>query len=88
VILFVVLWQYIKVLFSKHILELHDVGGQRIGNGLHLLTASGSFHKMLGGCSHSLKVDLDKLWEDMYKEQSVSKLPIWVVCLQRHFFKL
>jgi len=56
-----VLWQYVKVLLSKHRLELHDIGGQWNGSGLYLLTASGSFHEMLGGRSHSLEIDLDKL---------------------------
>jgi len=88
VIPFVVLWQYIKVLLSKHGLELRDIGGQRSGSSLCLLTVSSSFHEMLGGHSSGLEVGLSKLWKDACKEQSVSKLPIRAVHLQRHVFKL
>ena len=87
-ILFAVLWQYVKVLLGKHRLELRDIGRQWSGSDLCLFTASGSFHKTLRDRSYGSEVDLGKLWEDAYKEQSVSKLPIRVVHLQRCFFKL
>ena len=76
---FAVLRQYVKVLLSEHWLELRDVGRQWTGSGECLLTASGSFHKMLGGHSCGLEVNLGKLWEEAYKEQLVSKLLIRVV---------
>jgi len=44
--------------------------------------------EMLGGHSHGLKVDLGKLQEKAYKEQSVSELPIGAVHLQRCPFKV
>ena len=88
VIPFVVLGQYVKVLFSKHGSELCDVGGQQSGSGKCLLTVSSSFHKMLGGHSGGLEVSLGKLWKEAYKEQLVFKLLIGAICLQRHFFKV
>jgi len=88
VIPFAVLWQYVKVLFGKHGLELCDVGRQQSGSGLCLLTMFGSFYKMLGDRRCGSEVSLSKLQKDAYKEQSVSKLPIRVVRLQRRFFKL
>jgi len=88
VIPFAVLWQYVKVLLGEHRLELHNVGGQQSGSSEYLLTVSGSFCEILGGHSHSSEVDLGKLQEDTCKEQSVFKLPIRAVHLQRHFFKL
>ena len=75
-ILLVVLGQYVKVLLGKHRLELCDVGRQWSGSGMCLFTAPGFFCKILGGCSHGLEVSLSKLWENAYKEQSVSGLPI------------
>ena len=87
-ILFVMLWQYVKVLLGEHGLELHDVGGQRSGSSKCLLTASGSLHKTLGGRSCGSEVDLSKFREDAYKEQSVSKPPVRATCLRRHFFEL
>jgi len=67
-ILFAVLKQYIKVLFSKHRLELRDVSRQQSGSGLCLFIVSGSFYEMLGGHSHGLEVDLGKLWKEACKE--------------------
>ena len=78
----VVLWQYVKVLFGKHGLELHDVSGQRGGSG------PGSFYKTLGGHSCGLEVGLSELWEEAYKKQLVSEFPIRIVHSQGHFFKL
>ena len=86
-ILFAVLWQYVKVFLSEHGLELCDVGRQQSGSSLCLLTASGSFRKMLGGHSSGSEVSLGKLWEKACKEQSVSKLPTRVVRLWKHFLK-
>ena len=85
---FVVLRQYVKVLFSKHGSELHDIGRQQSSSSECFLTMSGSFHETLGGRSGSLEVGLGKLWKEAYKEQSVSKLPTGAICLQRHFFKV
>ena len=59
-----VLWQYVKVLLSKHRLELCDVGRQQSSSGLCLLTVSGSFHETLGGGSCGLEVDLSKLQKE------------------------
>jgi len=83
-----VLWQYVKVLLSKHRLELCDVGRQQSSSGLCLLTVSGSFHEMLEGGSCGLEIDLSKLQKEACKEQLVSELSIWAVHLQRYFFKL
>jgi len=87
-ILFAMLWQYVKVLLSKHGLELHDVGRQRSSSGKCLLTASGSLHETLGGRSCGLEVDLSKFWEDACKEQLVSEPPVRAIRLRRHFFEL
>ena len=87
-ILFAVLGQYVKVLFSEHRLELHDIGGQRSSNSECLLTASSSFRETLEGRSGGSEVSLGKLWEEACKEQSVSKLPIRAVHLWRCFFKV
>jgi len=87
VILLAVLWQYVKVFLSKHELELHDIGRLRSGSSLCLLTASGSFHEMLGSGSRGLEVDLGKFQEEVCNEQLVSELPIWAGHLQRRFFK-
>jgi len=87
-ILLAVLRQYVKVLLGKHRLELHDVSRQWSGSGMHLFTAPGSFYETLEGCSHSSEVSLSELWENICKEQSVSRLPIRVVCWQRCVFKL
>jgi len=65
-----------------------DIGGQQSSSSLYLFTASGFFHETLGGHSCSLEVSLSKLQKDICKEQSVSELPIRVVCLWRRFFKL
>ena len=67
-ILFAVFQQYIKVLFSKHGLELCDVGGQWSGSGLCFRTASGSFHEALRCCGHGSEVDLVGHWEETYEE--------------------
>jgi len=83
-----VLWQYVKVFFGEHRLELRDVGRQWSSSGLCLFAASGSLRKMLGGRSYSSEVGLSKLWEEVHKEESVSRLPIGAVHLRRHFFKL
>ena len=83
-----VLGQYIKVLLSKHGLEFCDVGGQQSGRSMHLFIAPGSFHKTLGGHSHGLEVSLSELQKNIYKEQSVSGLPIRAVCWRRGVFKL
>jgi len=58
---FAVLWQYVKVLFSKHRLELYDVDRQWSGSILCLLTVSGSFREMLEGYSCGSEVNLSKL---------------------------
>ena len=87
-ILFAMLWQYVKVLLGEYGLELRDVGGQRSGSGKCLLTASGSLCEMLGGRSYGSEVDLSKFWEDACKEQSVSKPPVRATHLQRRFFEL
>jgi len=83
-----VLRQYVKVLLGKHRLELHDVGRQWSGSGMRLFTVPGSFCKMLGGCSCDLEVSLSELWENAYKEQLVSRLPIGAVHWWRCVFKL
>jgi len=49
---------------------------------------SGSFCKALRYCGCGLEVDLGRLWEEMYKEQSVSKLPTQVVHLWRLLLRL
>jgi len=67
-ILFAVLRQYVKVLFSKHGSELCDVGGQQNSSGECLLTVSGSFCEVLGGHSGGSEVGLGKLWEEACKE--------------------
>jgi len=87
-ILFAMLWQYVKVLLGEYGLELRDVGGQRSGSGKCLLTASGSLCEMLGGRSYGSEVDLSKFWEDACKKQSVSKPPVRATHLQRRFFEL
>ena len=87
-ILFAMLWQYVKVLLGEHRLELHDVGGQRSGSSKCLLTTSGSLRETLGGRSCGSEVDLSKFQEDTYKEQSVSEPPVRATCLWRHFFEL
>jgi len=76
-----ILWQYVKVFFGKHGLELRNIGGQQSGSGLYLFAAPGSLCEMLGGCSHSLEVSLSELQEEAHKEESVSRLPIRAVCL-------
>ena len=43
---------------------------------------------MLGGRSCGSEVGLSELWKEVCKKQLVSKFPIRVVCLRRHFFKL
>jgi len=48
----------------------------------------GSFCKMLGSGSYGLEVNLGKLQKEACKKQPVFKLPIWIVHLQRRFFKL
>jgi len=58
---FAVLWQYVKVLFSKHRLELYDVDRQWSGSILCLLTVFGSFREMLEGYSCGSEVNLSKL---------------------------
>ena len=83
-----VLWQYVKVLFGKYGLELHDVSGQQGGSGLCLFTVPGSFYKMLGGHSYGLEVGLSELWKEAYKKQLVSEFPIRIVHSRGHFFKL
>jgi len=83
-----VLWQYVKVLFGEHGLELCDVGRQWGSSSLCLLTAPGSFCEMLGGRSCGLEVSLSELQEEVYKKQSVSEFPIRVVHSWGHFFKL
>jgi len=88
VIPFAVLGQYVKVLFSEHRLELCDIGRQWSSSSKCLLIASGSFHKTLGGRSGGSEVGLGKLREEACKEQSVSKLPIRAVHLQRRFFEV
>jgi len=87
-ILLAVLWQYVKVFFGKHGLELHDVSGQRSGSGLCLFATSSSFHEMLGGRSHNLEVGWSELQKEVHKEESVSRLPVRAVHLWRHLFKL
>jgi len=82
-----VLWQYVKVFFGEHGLELCDVGGQQSGSGLCLFAASGSLCETLGGHSHSSEVGLGELWEEVCKEESVPRLPIGGIRLWRHFFK-
>jgi len=88
VIPFAVLGQYVKVLFSEHGLKLHDISRQWSSSGKCLLTVSGSFCEMLGGCSGGSEVSLGKLQEEVHKKQSVSELPIRAIHLQRHFFKV
>ena len=85
---FAVLWQYVKVLLSEHELEFCDIDEQWSSSSKCLLTISSSFREMLGGRSYGSEVDLGKLRKDTCKEQSVSKLPIGAVCLQRYFFKV
>jgi len=87
-ILFVMLWQYVKVLLGEYGLELRDVGGQRSSSGKCLLTASGSLHETLEGRSYGSEVNLSKFREDACKEQSVSKPLVRATRLQRHFFEL
>jgi len=58
------------------------------GSSLYLFTVPGSFCEMLGGHSCSSEVGLSKLQEEMHNKQPVSRLPIRVVRLRRHFFKL
>jgi len=87
-VLFAVLWQYVKVLLGKHGLERCDVGGQWGGSSLCLFTVPGSFHEMLGGRSCGSEVGLSELWEEACKKQLVSKLPIRVVHSWGRFFKL
>jgi len=43
---------------------------------------------MLEGHSHGPEVDLGKLWEEVYKEQLVSELPIGAIRLRRRLFKV
>ena len=81
VILFAVLWQYIKVLLGKHGSELHNIGGQRSGSGLCFRAVSGSFRKALGCRGRGSEVNLVRLWEEACEEQSVSELPTRVVRL-------
>jgi len=83
-----VLWQYVKVLLGEHGLELCDIGRQQSSSGLCLFTVPGSFYEMLESHSYGSEVSLSELWENVCKEQSVSKLPIRVVRLWRCFFKL
>jgi len=83
-----VLWQYVKVFFGEHGLELRDVGGQRSGSGLCLFAMPGSLRETLGGRSHSSEVSLSELREEARKEESVSRLLVGAVRLQRRFFKL
>ena len=78
-----VLWQYVKVFFGKHGLELHDISGQRSVSGLSLFAMSGSFHEMLGDRSHSSEVSWSELWEEAHKEELVSGLSVGAVCLRR-----
>ena len=87
-ILFAMLWQYVKVLLGEYRLELRDVGRQQSGSGKCLLTASGSLYETLGGRSYGSEVDLSKFRKDACKEQSVSKPPVRATRLQRHFFEL
>jgi len=84
----VVLRQYVKVLLGEHGLELHNVGRQWSGSGMRLFTVPGFFCEMLGGHSHGSEVGLNKLQENMCKEQSVSRLSIGAVHWQRCIFKL
>jgi len=72
-------WQYVKVFFGEHGLELCDVGGQQSGGGLCLFAMSGSLREMLGSHSHSSEVSLSELREEAHKEESVSRLPIGAV---------
>ena len=83
-----VLWQYVKVFFGEHGLELRDISGQRSVSGLCLFATSGSLREILGGCSHSLEVGRSELWEKVRKEESVSRLPVRAVRLRRHLFEL
>jgi len=86
-ILLAVLWQYVKVFFGKHRLELRDVGEQQSGGSLCLFATSGSLRETLGGHSHSSEVGLSELQEEVHKEESVSRLPIGGIRLRRRFFK-
>jgi len=79
-ILLAVLGQYVKVLLSKHGLELCDIDRQRSSSGMRLFTVPDSFCETLGGRSRGLEVGLSKLQENTCKIQSVSGLPIRVVC--------
>jgi len=83
-----VLQQYVKVFFGEHGLELRDIGGQWSSSGLYLFAMPGSLHKTLGGRSHSSKVSRSELQEEAHKEESISRLPVRAVRLQRYFFKL
>jgi len=87
-ILFAMLWQYVKVLLGEYGLELCDIGRQRSGSSKCLLTASGSLCEMLEGCSCGSEVDLSKFQKDVCKEQSVSEPPVRAACLRRRFFEL
>jgi len=82
-----VLRQYVKVFFGEHRLELCNVGGQRSGGGLCLFATSGSLRETLGGRSYSSEVGQSELREEACKEESVSRLPIRGIRLQRRFFK-
>jgi len=82
-----VLWQYVKVFFSEHGLELRDVGRQRSGSGLCLFAMPGSLCETLRGRSHRSEVGLSELWKEARKEEPVSRLPIGGIRLQRGFFR-
>jgi len=83
-----VLWQYVKVFFGEHGLEFRDVGGQWSGSSLCLFATSGSLHKTLGSHSYSSEVGRSELRKEVHKEESVSRLPVRAVHLQRGLFKL
>jgi len=86
-ILLAVLWQYVKVFFGEHGLELRDVDGQWSGGGLCLSATSGSLREALGGRSHSSEVGQSELREEARKEESVSGLLIRGIRLRRRFFE-
>jgi len=88
VIPFAVLRQYVKVLLSEHRSELRDISRQQSCSGLCFCAASGSFCKALRCHGRSLEINWVGLWEEACEEQSVSKLPTWVVRLWGLFLRL
>ena len=87
-ILFAVLWQYVKVLLGEHRSELRDIGGQQSGSGLCFRAGSGSFRKVLGCRGRGSEVNLVGLWEETCEKQSVSELLTRVVRLRQLFLWL